>query len=126
MDLQDGTHLPRLLAVLFLVDGAEATRKNKGIPASKVTHLVHRNIVPRDDGPRDWAYEKTIWEEAVEHNTHVITPLHSRVNLAPIIRATASMDELVRGAVNGMRVLDAERAVTLHDSNVVPLVTIQI
>jgi hypothetical protein len=123
MDLQDGTHLARFLAVLLLINWTEAARKNEGIPASEITHLVHRNIVPRYHGPRDRSDEKAIREEAIEHNFHVITPPHSSVDLAPIIWATASIHELMCDVVDGVSVLDAERAVTLHDSNIVPLVT---
>ena len=91
------------------------------ISASKITHFLRGNITPRDDTARGWVNEKTMWEEAIEHNSRVVTPLHRRVNLAPAIWSTASIHELMRSTVDGNRVLDVDSAVTLHDGSVVPL-----
>ena len=118
---QDSTHLARLCPVLVFVNASEATCKNERISASKITYFLHGNIIPRNDSSRNRTNEKAIWEEAIELNPHVITPLHGGIGLSPIIWTTASAYELMCRTVDLGIVLYPERAITFHDSNVVPL-----
>ncbi len=118
---EDSTHVTGLDTVLVLLDGTKSTREDKAISAREITHFVHRNVVPRDDSSRDWSDQKAVREWAIEHDSHVVTPLHSRINLAPIIWTTTSIYEFMCRTIDGRRVLDTDRTITLHDSNVVPL-----